>query len=186
MEATKLPTRFNRPKCLKLVSFPQGNYDTWSKKQRTLMEAHAATWATEYVKDFDAYATAIRLGFEEDELKPAIKRYMKHWLVAAYIQQLQEEFLQLNVATKDRLVQVTYRDAVDFSPRSDPRSRTAAQKTLTTLLGLDIKEKHITHGLAADGSMRGGVMILPAPLSFEAWEEKASESQRALKEEVRK
>ena len=185
MDATKVTHSLYRPKCLKLVTFPQGNYDHWSKKQQAMMEAHASTWATEYVKDFDAWNTAIRLGFEGDDIKVAIKRYMKHWLVAAYIQQLQEQFLTLNVATKDRLVAVTFRDAVDFSPSADPRSRTAAQKTLTTLLGLDIKEKRITHGVDADGTMRGGVMILPAVISMEEWEAKASESQRELKEAVR-
>ncbi len=185
MEATKSPTRFNRPKSLKLVTFPQGNYDTWSKKQRSMMEAHATTWATEYVKDFDAYLTAIRLGFPEDEIKTAIKRYMNHWLVQAYIQQLQEQFLELNIATKDRLVAATFRDSIDFSPRADPRSRVTAQKTLTTLLGLDVRKHEVGVGVGGDGTMRGGVMLLPAILTQEEWEAKAAQSQRELKESVR-
>lgn len=187
MEATKSPLKFRKPKRLRLITFPQGDYDTWSKKQRALMEAHATCWATEYVKDFDAYMTAVRLGFDEADIKVAIRRYSKHWLVQSYVRQLQETFLEHNVATKDTLVAAAYRDAVDFSPRADPRSRVAAQKTLSTLLGLDVKEHKLTGNVALQGddSMRGGVMFMPAPLTEKQWESKATEAQRQLKETVR-
>jgi hypothetical protein len=174
---------FDRPTRLKLLVFPKGGYDSWTKQERSLMEAHARAFAGEYVKDFSAWDACTRLGYTEEDLKKRKihLKYMRHWLVCSYVDQLQSKFESHGLATRDRLLSLVYRDASDFSPRADSRARAAAQKTLMELLGEGSTTKNIN---AKVGTAAGGVMIVNG-LSEEAWEAKAAETQRKLKEDVR-
>jgi hypothetical protein len=174
------------PEQFTLKDFPTGPMHEWNRTTRARMEAHARAFAAEYVKDFDPFQTVIRLGYEGDtkELTRISKLYMRNWMTQAFIQQLMDKFEAQNIATRDRLMAITYRDAANFSPHADPKARVAAQKNLMTLMGLDVKKKEVTHN-AGSGLAAGGVMVIPG-ISPDEWERRAAESQAALKEEVRK
>jgi hypothetical protein len=176
----KIPEQFT------LKDLPTGAMQNWTDAKRIKMEAHARAFAAEYIKDFDPFQTVIRLGYEGDtkELTRISKMYMRNWMTQGFIQQLQERFDEANLATRERLLALTYRDAANFSPHSDPKARVAAQRNMITLLGLDVKKKEIDVKGSA-GNVPGGVMVIPN-YSMAQWESQAAIEQAQLKEEVRK
>lgn len=67
--------------------------------------------------------------------------------------------------------------SIAFNDRVNALSRIAASQLLAKVMGYEAPAKQQVEFL-------GGVMIIPAPMSVDSWEQKAIESQNKLKEEV--
>lgn len=161
---------------------PAGDYDTWTNEQSIHAELVARLYALEYVKDFDNLAATIRLGVDPDLAPKVTKRLKQHWLVAAYVSQLQDRYVKDALISQDRIVSLLVRDASNFGQGSNSMARVTAQKTLVQVMGMDKTADKQAEALEKAG--KGGVMFVPLFTTEDEWERIAMANQRKIREEA--
>jgi len=141
-------------------------------------------FVTEYLKDRDGWAAAIRCGF----LKELAVTYAQTLLGEPYIQQEiarreRQRTENPKLADKEDHVSIRaalFREAYSRGPGSTHMARVNALKALAQLTNMEPAkkvEKTVTH--------RGGVMLVPAMANLNEWEQAAAKSQDKLLEEAR-
>lgn len=138
----------------------------------------------EYLKDFDAWASAIRLGF----LKSVAPQYAQMLLEEPYVRreitrrQLERKELPKEAEEEDRRITraALMKEAHYHGPGSTHSARVQALAKLCTILDMDAAVK-----VKSEVLHRGGVMMIPAIANLDEWERAASASQDALVADAR-
>lgn len=171
--------KVNRPTLLSRFSMPKGNYDTWTAEQAYEAEMISKLFANSYVIDFNATATAIRLGTQPESAPTIGNQIFNHWLTQHYIQELLNKFGSAGKATRDTVLGLLWRDASNYGKGSNAIARVSAQKCLAQALGMTETQAKRTADAVLDG-VRGGVIRVVVHESPEAWETKAESTQQEM------
>lgn len=174
-------------------SFSNGEV-SYSKSDKELRDK----FISEYLRDYNAYASCVRIGFMDEEAFETAKAFMeepyvkrgiadaedsraKHLRVTESedLSQLPAGFVPHNEETdKQRIVSGLFREAFYKGPGATHNSRVSALGTLAKIYKLDKEE-------AKDiDVIRSNVMVVPAMVSPEQWEAAAAAQQAQLKKQV--
>lgn len=138
----------------------------------------------QYLVDYDAHAAALRVGF----LANIADDYAKQFMGESFVQKLiaeHESKVALDEgpereAQKKRVMAQLMREAHFTGKGSSHAARVAALGKLAALFGLEPQS-----GAGSATGPQGGVMVVPARVSANDWENGAASSQGALKAAVR-
>lgn len=136
-------------------------------------------FVSEYLHDFSAKKAWVRAGLSESTAQKAYE-----WLRTGYVQQTIKTLIDLmdeeHLVSRKDIIMGIKKEAFNHGMDSNSMARTNAFKLLAQLRGMLIKktESKVEH--------KGGVMIVPMAANQDQWAQQASESQKALKQEVRK
>ena len=132
----------------------------------------------EYMFDFNPRAAAIRAGFRGQNATDAARTFMDEPIVQRLIRERQQSFNASTEITLARISAGLLREANREDPTASHAARVNAFEKLAKLHGL---------GQANTPEVQvnlGGVMVVPAVPSADAWEAQAAASQGALKADV--
>ena len=140
-------------------------------------------FVTEYLLDYDAYAAALRVGFQEQYAHQYASQFMGESYVRKRIAEIThgapENEKEWKEATQRKIVASMFREANYNGPGSSHGARVAALSKLASLFDMDKPskvEQTITH--------KGGVMAVPGIASIDEWEKQALASQEKLTSEA--
>lgn len=180
MSTQNAPLPPARPALLTRFSVPKGNYDTWDADQAFEAEYVCKLFANSYIIDFNRTATALRLGAPHESAPTVGNQIFNHWLTQHYIQELLSRFETANLATRDRVLGLLWRDASDFSETANSMARVAAQKCLTTALGMTEVQAKARADETLKDLARGGVIMVKVFGNPKDWEAQAEVSQKQM------
>lgn len=138
----------------------------------------------EYLKDWDAFAAAIRCGFSGLAAKEYAQRFMEEPYVRNRIKQgemaLASDGQKATAARKKIIMAGLMREAHQWG--GSQAARVSALTTLAKIHGMDVPKAGSRNGQARDGA---GVMVVPGIAKAEDWEAQAVSSQRKLVDATR-
>lgn len=136
-------------------------------------------FVTEYLKDYDAWAAAVRVGYLHNVAHEYASYLMQEPYVQREIQRKQAEIVgntkEVEKHERHMVKQWLVEQARYKGPGSSHSARVQALSKLCNILDMDGTAKvksEITH--------KGGVMLVPAIASVEDWEKAATASQDKL------
>lgn len=157
-------------------------------------------FVTEYIKDYNSYGAAIRIGFMDDLALEVAKTFLNEPYVqralsqaenqrSSMLQTVQDDKENLNVLPhgfvphdevmdKQRILSGLFREAFYKGPGAAHSSRVSALTTLAKIYKLD-KEENV------EESVTTNVMVVPPVGSLNDWEAAAVEQQASLKQTVK-
>ncbi len=137
-------------------------------------------FVAEFVKDFNAVAALLRLGFQFEAPNVVATR----WLKEPYTQYLLDQYIdgatEKALITRNKVIAALNREANSYGLDSSGASRVSALGKLAKILGMEIDRTEVSVAVA------GGIMLVPLAASPEDWEKNASKAQLELKEESKK
>ena len=147
-------------------------------------------FVSEYLKDFDPLAAAMRCGFMRSFAEEYAKKFMDEPYVLQRIQALQhivsedgsgrDDSLAYN---RQRVISALMREAHYTGAGSSAAARVAALSRLAVIYGLN--EPQGKKEDQANPNSRGGVMRIPEIADVTQWEEVALKTQQRLVSDVR-
>ena len=141
-------------------------------------------FAKAYLIDCNATMAALRCGLaeNEDEARKEGWRFLKEPETLAIVQAFAARLETDKIVSRERVILGLYEEANYHGLGSSHSARIAAWSKLAQMLDVE-RPKQPDDPM--EKKARGGVMLLPAPTSIDAWEQQASASQAALKATVR-
>lgn len=136
-------------------------------------------FATEYVMDFNPTEAARRVGFEGDRAVEAGRKLMSETVTSRLIQERLSAYDPAVHLSLGRVIGLLVKEGTREGPGSSHAARVAALTNAAKIAGVGEANKSQTEVVL------GGVMVVPATPSLDAWEAQASASQAKLKEDVR-
>lgn len=138
----------------------------------------------EYLKDYDAYAACIRIGYAAAFAKEFCVRFMQETYVLNKIKQVEiappEEDLDETVQRR-KVYASLWREANTFGLGSSQSARVAALAKLSAFLGMDAPTRSQQELTGKDGQPLGaGVLVIPGVMTAEQWAEQAEAQQAEL------
>jgi len=151
---------------------------TWSR-YTTKMKLRREEFCREYVKDFNASQTMLRLGSKSKQPWVHGSEMVRDPYVQWYLRQLCEKMDEKVIVTNNEILLGLKREANSTEIDASAASRVSALRSLAKIKGMEIdrSESKVTLG--------GGVMLIPAPASPEEWEKATAKAQAELKQAVR-
>ena len=139
----------------------------------------------EYLKDYDAFAACIRIGYAHAFAKEFCARFMTETYVLNKIKQVELKPLEeedLNETTQKRKVYAAlWKEANSFGFGTSQSARVAALAKLSSFLGMDAPTRSQQELTGKDGKPLGaGVFVIPGVMSTEQWAEQAEAQQAEL------
>lgn len=133
----------------------------------------------QYLIDYDAWAAAVRCGF----LRSVAMEYAQHFMTEPYVRQqiearkhaAPEDPRKLRTERQCKVEELLWELAYYKGPGASHAARVSATTKLCNIYDMDGAAK-----LKAEVTHRGGVMMVPAIASIEAWEAEASKAQDEL------
>lgn len=139
----------------------------------------------EYIRDFDYYAAALRVGIPRLQAKKKGKLILQSHAVMVEIAKRVDSMLPQEIATPQRILAGLMREVGSGVFGKD---RIAALKTAHEVLK-DVKAQKLKEDEAADAAKKrkngSGVMLVPGGVALSDWEKVARAQQAKLKEKVR-
>lgn len=151
---------------------------THNNSKITRKDRQAELFVTEFVKDFNIKAAALRMGFEEWQASskgstfynsPDVQKRIREWL---------DEKGRESFYTRERIMARLWEEANYYGRDASPSARVRAAEALAKMAGMEMPQK-------VDVTMHGGVMLVPAMGTTAEWTEAAAKAQQKLKEDVR-
>lgn len=138
----------------------------------------------EYLKDYDAYAACIRVGYAAAFAKEFCVRFMGESYVLNKIKQQEiaplEEVLDEDVQ-KRKVYAALWKEANYVGPGASQSARVAALAKLSSFLGMDAPTRSQQELTGKDGSPLGaGVFVTPGIMTAEQWAIQAEAQQAEL------
>lgn len=139
-------------------------------------------FAGEYIKDFNATAAILRMGFKYSRKTAQVKgsQFMgdayTHHCIAELTAQMDEKAI---VSRQEVLLGLKKEAHASNSLFASSSTRISAFRSLAKILGMEITK------VEGNMTLAGGVMAVPFAGSLEEWEKYSREAQEKLKAEVR-
>lgn len=136
-------------------------------------------FVTEYLKDYDAWAAATRVGY----LRTVAYDYASLLMQEPYVQReierrrsaLPDSPKEATAQNKHKVEHLLWELAYYKGPGASHSARVAATAKLCNIYDMDGTTK-----IKSEVTHKGGVMMVPAIASVDAWEKQAAQSQDAL------
>lgn len=156
--------------------------DNWSHIRPATRDKRRV-FVSEFLKDFNGMRAMMRSGFVDDERRA--NQLSKAWLEEPFTQYLIDhvctQLEESDIVTRKQVMARLWQEANRFNhgPDQGHGARIKALSVLAKIKGMEITkiEATVTHG--------GGVMLIPATMSPEQWEEQAKAQQSHLREIAR-
>ena len=137
----------------------------------------------EYLKDYDAFKAAIRLGYTNGFARTFSAQFMNEPYVLNQIQKVEigadEDFDE--EIQKKKIVTSLWREANLFGMGSSQSARVAALAKLSAFYGMDAPSRSQQELTGKDGQPLGsGVFVVPGLVTAEEWAKQAEVQQAAL------
>lgn len=134
----------------------------------------------EYIKDFDAFNAALRMGYPQDSAASTGRLLLYHSFTQLRLQEILAKTEAEAVVSAGQIVAAVWREA------NRPDSLCANSSSRISALGLLARIKGLTapKGSAPTHAPNGGVMIVPVAIHPDEWENHARQTQRELKNAV--
>lgn len=116
-------------------SMPPGDSSEWDLEQETYAYFLARSFAKEYMYDFSASRTAVRLGCPEKYSYHVGSKIANHPLTQKYVREMVDVFASSNRITKDNILALLWKEAND-EIRGSSSSRVAAAEKLAKITGV--------------------------------------------------
>lgn len=139
----------------------------------------------EYLRDYDALAASIRIGYSLAFAKEFSARFMSETYVLNKIKQLEvaseECDMDDEVAQKRKVYASLWREANYVGLGSSQSARVAALAKLSSFLGMDAPTRSQQELTGKDGAPLGaGVLVIPGVMTADQWAEQAEAQQAEL------
>jgi hypothetical protein len=138
---------------------------------------------SEFLRDWNGPMAYIRAGGPATTATKMASEFLREPYVSSRIWEVIDSMEEAELITRKRVIAMLVREANYMAIGASHGARVAALGKLSTILGMDQVNINV-HG-EVDHNIRGGVMLVPMT-SPKDWERLAGESQKQLKEEVRK
>lgn len=137
-------------------------------------------FVTEYIKDYNPEAAAIRCGFMKAFAVEYAKKFMQEAYVlkrikAVELHQIEDEGAK-DSGERDRLLVMASLRQIAYNPATPAAARVQALAKLAEIRGMTGKAGH----QGGKGGPAGGVIMVPAIADIDDWEKVAMESQDKL------
>jgi hypothetical protein len=140
-------------------------------------------FVVEYLKDYDHYAAAIRIGYAPAFAKEFSNRFMNETYVLNKIKQQEAvpDDLADEVTQKRKIATGLWKEANYFGSGSSQSARVAALAKLSAFYGMDAPTRSQQELTGRNGEALGaGVLVVPGLMTAEAWAEQAERQQSEL------
>lgn len=136
----------------------------------------------EYMRDRNAYAACIRMGFIESYAADWARAFMGEGVVRRLIAKSEEyeQTPEAKAARASTVESLAFKEAQYYGPGASHGARVSALGLLAKIHGLEAANK-----TEAEVTYKGGVMMVPALTSPDEWGKLASQSQDELKQSVK-
>jgi hypothetical protein len=137
-------------------------------------------FAQEYITDYDAYATCVRIGYSHTYAIQFAIKFMQEPYVQQAIKKLETTPDEMDEAVeKKKILAGMWREANFHGAGSSQAARVAALSKLSAFYGMDAPTRSKSEITGPDGLPLGeGVFVVPGIVSAEDWA-KAAEKQQA-------
>jgi hypothetical protein len=149
---------------------------------RPKLKARRDRFISEYIRDFDSTGAFIRAGGPCTTAAKQSWEYLHEPYVLARLQEVVKAMAEVDLIDNKVILMGLIKEARFCGIGASHGARVTAWKTLAQIKGM---EKTVVSG-DINHNVRGGVMIVPVMPSSDQWEQLASNSQKLLKEDVRK
>lgn len=146
------------------------------------MKAKRRTFVREYIKDFNATAAVLRMGYNYERKIAQVKgaQFMAHPFTQHYLAEMIEKADEKAIVSKNRVLFGLLRESEYYGRDGGAAQRISALRSLAKIMGLEITK------IEGNMTMNGGVMAIPFSSSPEEWEKQCAAAQEQLKKTVRK
>lgn len=136
----------------------------------------------EYMKDRNAYAACLRLGFMAPYAEDWARAFMAEGIVRRLIAKAEEydDSAEARDARAKAVEAMLFKEASYYGPGSSHGARVSALSNLAKIYGIEAPTKN-----EAEVTYKGGVMMVPALTSPDEWGKLAQQSQADLKDSVK-
>lgn len=155
-------------------------FDNWGNASGVIVltEAEKAvrrSFVAEYLKDYDAIAACIRIGYEINFAKSYAVHLMQDAFTLNLIleEQRRKRTKEEEASERYEIMRLTVTSLKELAQRGGDRARVGACKLLTQLYSLEDE-------LKLNSAVASGVMVVPGVADVTDWEKTAMESQTKL------
>ena len=149
-------------------------------KMTPKMKLRRDRFVQEYIVDFNGTLAALRIGIPAASASKQASELLRE----PYVQKKLQEYILLVeedvLVDRKRVLAGLVKEANWYGMDSSHSARVQAYGKLAKILGMEIEN------IKQDVTVRGGVMIVPVHADINSWEQQAAQSQKQLKQEVRK
>ena len=162
-----------------LESSTSSQAQTLTKSEMEIRDKFVA----EYLVDYDAYKSCIRIGYAPAYAKDFCVRFMAEPYVLNKLKATEfDPGAPLDIEQeKRRVLAGLWREANNFGAGSSQAARVAALSKLSAFYGMDAPKKTQTEVTGPDGQPLGaGVFVVPGMVTAEEWAKQAEAQQEEL------
>lgn len=139
----------------------------------------------EYLKDYNAIAACIRVGYSSTFAKEFSVRFMNETYVLNKIKQLEvapdDNDIEDEATQKRKVYAALWREANHFGMGSSQSARVAALAKISAFLGMDAPTRSQQELTGKDGQPLGaGVLVIPGVMTADQWAAQAEAQQAEL------
>lgn len=167
---------FDHPHTEVFDTEPEG-LDIFTEKQKN----RCRVFATEYIKDFNGYGAALRMGYSKASAAPMSHALFHNPYTQLCIQEIISKAEEQALVTATGIIAGLLREANHFGVDGGSAARTQAWRALAKIKGMEVQ----TIKQESAVTVQGGVMALPFAASLAEWEAATVKAQEALKAQVR-
>jgi hypothetical protein len=145
------------------------------------MKVKRDVFITEFLRDWNGPMAAIRMGESADNAPKIARQYLREPYVAKRIWEVVDAMDEAELINRKRVLGGLIREANFQGIGASHGARVSAWGKLANILGMEQENINVK----GEVEVRGGVMIVPVSSPAD-WERLAENSQKRLKEDVRK